>query len=122
MIGGTVSAAREAVIRVTMRESAGRDSAFDAVIDTGFTGFLTLPSADIVRMGLLFAGHEYVLLGDGTMHLVEVYTGLVVWDGVERTVEVDAAETNPLVGMSLLYGYRLTMEAVDGGSVAIEAL
>jgi len=35
---------------------------------------------------------------------------------------VDQAETTPLVGMSLLEGYELTVQAQPGGNVTIAAL
>lgn len=44
MIAGVVTANREAVMPVTVRNSQGHDVTVDAVIDTGFTGFLTLPA------------------------------------------------------------------------------
>jgi hypothetical protein len=46
----------------------------------------------------------------------------VIWDGQARTVESDAADSEPLVGMSLIYGYDLRIQAVDGGTVTLEAL
>jgi hypothetical protein len=37
-------------------------------------------------------------------------------------VEIDAADTDPLVGMGLLYGYEVRIQAIEGGAVTIEAL
>jgi hypothetical protein len=34
----------------------------------------------------------------------------------------DAAETEPLLGMALLKGYRLQVDAIEGGLVTIESL
>lgn len=47
---------------------------------------------------------------------------LVEANGKLRRIEVDAAETAPLVGMALLYGHKLTICAVDGGAVSIDDL
>jgi hypothetical protein len=44
----------------------------------------------------------------------------VIWDGQYRNIPVNQAETDPLVGMSLLYGYDLRIRAVEGGKVTIE--
>ena len=33
-----------------------------------------------------------------------------------------ASDADPLVGMGLLYGFKLQIEAVEGGRVIIEAL
>jgi hypothetical protein len=52
--------------------------------------------------------------------LFDLYEVAVLWDGQWNTVEADAAETDALVGMSLLHGYNLYVEAVVGGRVVIE--
>jgi len=62
------------------------------------------------------------VLADGSLHLFDVYAATVIWDGQARTVEIDAADSEPLVGMSLIYGYDLRIQAVDGGTVTLEAL
>ena len=45
-----------------------------------------------------------------------------MWDGTPRRIAIDAAHTDPLIGMPLLYGYELTIQAVEGGRVIIQAL
>ena len=37
-------------------------------------------------------------------------------------VAVAASEVDPLIGMSLLYGFRVQIDVVEGGVVAIEAI
>jgi hypothetical protein len=46
----------------------------------------------------------------------------VIWDGQPRTVEVEAADTEPLVGMSLLEHHALRIDVLNGGIVSITAL
>ena len=43
MIERSVNAAYEAVISLSLRGPSGQAQEIDAVIDTGFNGFLTLP-------------------------------------------------------------------------------
>jgi hypothetical protein len=47
---------------------------------------------------------------------------MVDWDGKARRIPVDEAETVPLVGMSLLEGYELTVRVQPGGNVRVRAL
>jgi predicted aspartyl protease len=43
-------------------------------------------------------------LGDGSEVTFEVYAATIIWDGQYRNIPVNEAETDPLVGMGLLYG------------------
>ena len=122
MIIGVVNANREATIRLVVRGANGQEHEIEAVIDTGFTGFLTLPATLIASLGLAWHGREQAFLGDGSTQVFDVYAATVIWDGQARTVEADAADTDPLVGMGLIYGHELRIRAVDGGAVTIEAL
>ena len=54
--------------------------------------------------------------------IFDMYTATVIWDGEVRTVDVAASETEPLIGMSLLYGFKLEIEAREGGIVTIKSL
>jgi len=59
---------------------------------------------------------------DGSIDVFDVYVATVIWDGRRRTVEVEAADTEPLVGMSLLDRQSLQIDVVGGGVVTITAL
>ncbi|MDE2736209.1 MAG: hypothetical protein OXI72_17565 [Gemmatimonadota bacterium] len=52
MITGIVSADYEAVIRLKVQGPIGQEREVDAVVDTGFNGFLTLPPRLITPLGL----------------------------------------------------------------------
>jgi predicted aspartyl protease len=43
MITGRVNANLEATVRLSLRSRQGAEKVVEAVIDTGFSGFLTLP-------------------------------------------------------------------------------
>jgi clan AA aspartic protease len=93
-----------------------------AVIDTGFTGFLSLPIATIRELELSWSYRDRATLGDGSEVLFDIYDGMVIWGGQYREMEINAAETEPLIGMSLLRGYRLQVDTVQGGLVTISEL
>jgi len=122
MIIGFMNASLEAIVRFIVYGLDGQQCEVEAIIDTGFTGFLTLPSTLIASLDLAWRGREQGVLGDGNIQVFDVYAATVTWDGQLRIVEVDAADTNPLVGMGLIYGHELRIRAVEGGTVTIAAL
>lgn len=122
MIYGTVNANREAVLRLQVSGLPGQSQEIEAVVDTGFTGFLTLPLAVIANLGLTRISRGRAILANGSEEVFDIYEAQLDWDGQTRTIEADAAEVEPLIGMSMLYGYELRVRVVDGGSVTVEAL
>lgn len=122
MIVGTVNNFREAVIRLPVLGPGGQNQEIEAIVDTGFNGSLSLPPALIAMLGLPFRRRGRAILADGSEIIFDIYEATVIWDGQQRRVAVDEANTDPLVGMGLLYGYELTVEVVYGGCVAIKLL
>jgi clan AA aspartic protease len=130
MIHGVVSRNREATISLVVVNESRQTKLITAVIDTGYTGFLSLPSEIIAELNLSWTGidsaeptlREQGTLGDGSEVTFEVYAAKVIWDGEYRDIPINEAETDPLVGISLLYGYDLHIQTVEGGNVTIKLL
>ncbi len=122
MMHGVVNASCEATIRLVIGNQNGQRQAIDAVVDTGYTGFLSLPSQIIRALNLPWTGIERGTLGDGSETTFDMYVATIIWDGEYRNIPVNEADTDPLLGMSLLYGYDLRIQAIEGGRVTIEAL
>jgi clan AA aspartic protease len=122
MISGTVNADREAALRLQVSGQPGQSQAIEAVVDTGFTGFLTLPLLVIANLGLTRISRGRAILANGMEEIFDIYEAQIDWDGQIRTIEADAAEVEPLIGMSMLYGYELRVRVIDGGTMTIEAL
>lgn len=121
MITGKITVHREAVIELEV-VGLNQLSRIEAVIDTGFTGYLTLPSTLIDRLKLQQAGEQITILGDENRVVLKRYVAKVLWHGAERDVYILQAEGGPLIGMSLLYGSRLILDVVTDGEVTIDAL
>ena len=119
MITGSVTSDREAVIQAAVLDASGQEQVFEAVIDTGFTGWLTLPPDFISALGLQWRELGSAALADGTEVFCDVYDAEVLWDGQIVKVPAYEADAQPLVGMELMYGYELTIRNVDGGSVTL---
>lgn len=122
MIQGIVNQNYEATARLLAISPNSQSQLIDSVIDTGFTGFLTLPSSVLINLKLKLYRREQGTLGDGSICIFDVYRGMVNWDGKVRPVDINASETIPLVGMSLLYGYRIQLDAIENGKVTIQSL
>ena len=122
MISGVVSGDRQAIISLRVRGYANRGQDVDAIIDTGFDGWLSLPASILALLGLVWRGRGRALLADGSESFFDIYEATVVWDGHARRIAVDEAETASLVGMGLLEGYEVTIQVQPGGSVTISNL
>lgn len=120
MIEGAVNAVHEAVVGLRLRGPSGRTRDIRAVVDTGFSRFLTLPPSMVSELRLAFSGVDRFVLADGSEVTLDVYAVTVLWDGRPRAVDVLAADTQPLLGMRLLDGHSLHMDVLDGGRVAIQ--
>jgi clan AA aspartic protease len=121
MMQGYVNENYEAIISVAVKNGSSTKS-FDAVIDTGFTGFLSFPIAIVMELGLEWNYRDRAILGDGSETVFDVYNAEIVWNGQLREIEIDVAQTEPLLGMALLRGYRLQVDTIEGGLVSIETL
>jgi predicted aspartyl protease len=122
MISGVMNAYHEARIRLPGRAVGGQPRGIDSILDTGFNGSLTLPPDLIAELGLPWRTRGLVLLANGSQEPCDIYAATIVWDGKPRRILVEAADTDPLVGMALLHGHDLRMQVVAGGAVTIEAL
>jgi clan AA aspartic protease len=122
MIVGRVNADIEAVIQLVIVGPDQQHQTLDGVIDTGFSGDLTLPTTVISSLGLTWLGREAGILADGSIDLFDVYAAMVLWDGRPRSVEIEAADTQPLFGMNQLHRHSLRIEIQNGGRVEISSL
>lgn len=122
MIHGLITADREAVIHLIIRDINGQEEDIEAVIDTGFNDYLTLPKSLVSRLALPFAAPTQATLADGSTIRLDCYQATIIWNEQPRTILALEAEGGSLIGMSLLYGHLLTLEVVDGGNVVISSL
>ncbi len=81
MIVGNVNANREAIVQLAVRGENQQNQGIKAIVDTGYTGFLTLPSAAIATLGLPWYMQQEGILGDGSLCMFNVYEASVIWDG-----------------------------------------
>ncbi|MBM3333829.1 clan AA aspartic protease [Candidatus Sumerlaeota bacterium] len=122
MITGQVNALYEAVIPVHLCDATGTTHQFEAVLDTGFNGTLTLPSEIITTLQLPWRTRGNVLLADGREDTFDIYVATIVWDGKPRHILVEAVDMMPLVGMRLLADHDVWLRVQRGGAVQIAGI
>jgi len=122
MIAGSVNQEREAIVRLVIVGPLGREREVEAIVDTGYTGFLTLPSEMASDLGLPFLMRRSAVLADGSEALFNIHEATVDWAGGRRRALIDISESDPLLGMELLHGHELTIQVIAGGIVALRQL
>ncbi len=92
------------VISIAVASPAEQQPAipFDATVDTGFTGFLTLKPVAIAQLRLPLIINRPAVLADGAVGYYDVRVGRIAWHGEERIVPIYSMDSDPLVGMALL--------------------
>ena len=81
MIRGRVNQYQQALITIDIMDSADSLQSLEVVLDTGFTGYLTLPPDAIQRLGLPSAGYRIFELASGgavRIHYLPRY-GILAW-------------------------------------------
>ncbi len=122
MITGKVNADLEAIISMTIYDRNGKIHPQEAVIDTGFNGWLSLPPDLITQFNLQWKRRGRALLGDGSECVFDIYEAMILWDGLLLRIPIDEADAEPLVGMSLMAGYQLSMEIFERGNVELNKI
>lgn len=113
---------REARVPLVVHGPSDQEQGVAAIVDTGFSGYLTLPISVVDALGLELIGQGEALVGDGTIQVFDVYEATLIWDDEHIVIDVASAETEPLMGMSLVYGHDLRIQAIENGKVTIERL
>jgi len=103
LITGQINQAFSPILRVTGYGNKG-EVTIDGILDTGFDGFICLPIAVAVPLGLELIDVTDSELADGTIVQDElVFAGKVLWDG--EVIDVDVVLTksaDTLIGTAML--------------------
>jgi len=93
---GTIDASGEALVPLTVERlgSEGQQHDIEALLDTGFDGFLALPPTLIDVLDLEQVSREQYMTASGEMHFTGVYEAVVVFGDRRRVVDeiVEATE------------------------------
>lgn len=122
MIAGSVNTRGNLLVPIRILDASGHVHRVEAVVDTGFNGYLALPSGLVEQLGVTATEPVDMGLATDLVVTVESFEGIVLWRGERRSVEILKAEGDPLIGTALLWGSLLTAEITDHGAVTIGPL
>ena len=122
MIEGYVGSNREATVGLELVDQTGQAVLVQAVIDTGFTEYLTLPSSLIEELSPPFMFEGSLILADDRVETFGIYDVTVTWNGATRAVLTHETGSKPLIGMAMLQDHSLHMDIIPGGIVTVEAI
>jgi len=92
-----------------------------ALVDTGFSGELKMPSKMIDELGLEITHAQAVLLADGTSATMRASLAFVAMEGITHEVTALISNGPAVIGGALLrrFGYKLIVDYKED-SVALE--
>ena len=120
MIEGTVNAAYEPIVPLRIMTPQEQPRDIEAVVDTGYDGFLILPVDLASELMLPFTQRGQAVLANGDEVRFNIYHVTVLWNGQPRNIDAASMGDTPLVGMRLLDNHNLNIDVKNGGRVLIQ--
>ena len=122
MITGRINQDGELIAPIRVLDTNGYVHRFEAVIDTGFDGDLSLPGNFVAPLGMPYSEPSEMVVATGRIFDVIAYEGIAIWRGERRPIRIIETEGDPLIGIGLLWGSLLTAEITENGEVTISPL
>lgn len=95
MLQGWVNQNCETMLPIVVGHDNASKQMVEALIDTGFSGFLSLPLSMVKSLELPWIFSDFVTLGDGSEVIFQMYRAIVIWDGQYKVVEWQHQNRNP---------------------------
>ncbi len=122
ILRGIVNSDLEPRLNLRLRGQEGLLYVVDALVDTGYSGEISLLISVAERLGSVRGLGGRIVLADGTSITYDSYNVDFEWLGSYRRVTASAMGDDVVIGMGLLYRHALMIEATVGGAVTIVPL
>ena len=119
-----------AYAEVSIAGRSGRSVRQTALIDTGFNGYISLPTTVVEDLGLLPIGAHVVELANAEVANVLLFSGEVtignivevVIGNIVRAVPIHGIGNEPTIGTSLFRYHHLSIDFMAGGDVDFDKI
>ena len=122
MTRGYVTTTRKPMLTLTILDRNDNGHAIQFIVDTGFTGQVLLPERYIRRLGLIMDSWFEDRPATGEVTNILAGEAIIIWQGQRRDVHVLQLDSEPLLGMELLWNNRIAIDAVADGAVTVTPL
>ena len=119
---GTVNDVLDAVVSLSILREDGTEDTLEFIIDTGLSEEMVLPQHVVDQFGMLPDDTALLATSDGRIGLFATYTVWILWHDRPREIHVASMGREFLIGMALLSGSNVNIDAVPGGAVTISEL
>jgi len=102
--------------------SDGKARFIEGILDTGFSGYLSLPLIQIREYGLQWHRIGRAMMANGRIERFNLYHAIVTLEGRSRRITVYAIEGTPLLGVRLFMDFDLRTRIQVGGGVEMERI
>jgi len=110
MIKGEVTEALDPVIEIGLKDGE-TVSMIEAIVDTGFSGYLCLSEQWVDKLDMSFRFVESYEMANGEIITRDVFRGVIRFDGQEQKVDVIlTASDDTLIGASLFKEYQVAID------------
>jgi predicted aspartyl protease len=111
MLTGYFAKSGSPVLKILVSGPVTKGREFEAIVDTGFTGFLSMPLVQAISVGLVLHGTTTISIADGSTSYRLTAKGMVTV-GEESEVGVvilEPASSLLLLGMAFLRQFKRTL-------------
>ena len=96
---------------------AGRVESYLGTLDTGFTGWISLPEAEIAKLEFSFSHTDVLTLADNETVQVPLYIGEGFLAHNWYRVFVVQIGSTPLIGTGITSNSRITIDMIPNGNI-----
>ena len=119
MMTGTIRE-MQLVLPVVFVLADGSQVTRELVVDTGFTGGLSLPMQMVEELGLPYFRRLEAELADGVMNEYLTYLAAIRWHDKALDVVTYALGDRPLLGTALLEGNTMNADFTESATFTLE--